>query len=324
MNARMMMSVAIGLALLASALTASAGTNTLEAFDYANGTAIGGQSGGTGWSGAWGAASGNGSILAETGSLTWPGIVSGGGKMHFTGVPLTGTTTVSYRNPAVAMSNGTFYIWFLSQNLNEGRRYFGLGLFNGGTERALLGQGSGYPNWTLNHVSVTNALYTNILVSAVDSSDPALLVLKLVMTDGVERVTFWVNPDLSQQESAATAVGGDSFMTDADFGAITRLRIGSGGYSATAGGNPTDHYMDEISVSQVSPFAPPAIAGRAAGGSVALAWPQEYLGWTLQTNGLGLPDANGWGDLPETSFVTATNLTAGATGPAVFYRLRAP
>lgn len=322
MNARITALFVVTLAILGAVVAVRGGTNTLETFDYADGTAIANQSGGTGWSGAWGAVSGNGTMVAENGSLTWPGIVSGGGKMHFTGVPLTGTTTVSYRNPAVPMSNGTFYIRFLSQNLNEGRRYFGLGLFNGGTERALLGQGSGYPYWTLNHVDgVTNALYTNILVSAVDSSDVALLVLKLVMTDGVERVTFWVNPDLSQPESAATAVGGDSFKTDADFGSITRLRIGSGGYSATAGGNPTDHYMDEISVSQVSPFAPPSLTGRASAGSIAMTWPQENLGWTLQTNGLGLADVNAWGDLPETSLVTATNLAAGA---AVFYRLRSP
>ena len=111
------------------------------------------------------------------------------------------------------------------------------------------------------------------MVSTVDSSALALLVLKLelfdvdaVNTNGVERMTLWVNPDLSQPENLATAVNGTNYVTDRDFVQIDRVRIGGGGYSATAGGDPTEHYLDEIVISSVSPFAPklsPGTPGRA-------------------------------------------------------------
>jgi hypothetical protein len=329
MNTRCLVSWLASSTWLAAVLAAPGATPSHEPFDYPDGTAIANQNGGVGWTAAgWTAPAGNGTITVRNVSLTYPGILSSGGKMHFEGVPLTGTTSVvSYRSPTNALTTGTHYIRFIGQNLNEGRRYFGLGLFDAGTERALLGQASGSEYWTLNRVDgVTNAMFTNMLVSAVDTSDPALLVLKLEMQAGAtpERVTFWVNPDLSQPESAATAVGGASFMTDRDFGQITRVRIGGGGYSATAGGDPTDHYMDEIEISPISPFANPSLACTNSGGIVSLAWPPEYVGWTLQTNAAGLGDVPAWGDVENTSSITATNLPVDPADPAVFYRLRSP
>jgi hypothetical protein len=318
--------VVIGLLATFAALAKARATTSLEGFDYPSGENVAGQNGGSGWAGAWGSKSGNGTIVAESGSLTYPGIVSTGEKMRFTGVAATGSTTVSYRDLETALDNGTYYIRFLAQNLNEGRRHFGLGLF-GSAERALLGQGSTYGSWTLNHVNgITNASYTNMLVSAVDSSDVALLVLKLEILEGPERVTFWVNPDLSKPENVATAVGGTSYLTDNDYVQITRLRIGGGGYSATAGGNPTDHFMDEIGISPGSPFAPPSITCTITGGNVALAWPAEYLGWTLQTqtDPAGVGNSTTWDDVPDSNSVTSTNLPINSASSAVFFRLRSP
>lgn len=319
--------VSIGLLVIFTAFSVAA-LPSLEDFDYPNGSDIAGQGGGYGWANIWGTKAGNGTITAEDGSLTYPGLTSTGGKMHFTGVPSTGTTTTTYRDlDTVLFSGGTYYFRFLAQNLNEGRRYFGLGLFNGSSERALLGQGSTFGNWTLNHVNgITNASYTNVLVSTVDSSDLALLVLKLELLEGPERVTFWVNPDLSKPESAATAVGGTNYYTDNDYGQITRLRIGGGGYSASAGGNPTDHYMDEIAVSTISPFAPPSLTCTIVGGNVALAWPAEYQGWILQTqtDAAGIGNNPTWDDVPDSNLLTATNLPIDSASAPVFFRLRSP
>ena len=310
--------------LLAAAQAAPGATPSHEPFDYPDGSPLSGLAGGSGWTAAgWTVPTGNGTITVQNASMTYPGIPSSGGKMHFGGVPLTGTTCASYRYLTNGLSSGTYYFRFLGQNLNDSRRYFGLGLF-GAAERALLGQGSGFEYWTLNHVDgITNAMYTNVLVSAVDTSDPALLVLKVEFQPGVERVTFWVNPDLSQPESATTAVGGGAYMTDVDYVEITRVRVGSGGFSATFG-NPTDHYLDEIEVSPISPFAHPSLASTNSGGMVALAWPPEYVGWTLQTNAAGLVDAPAWGDVENTSAVTSTNLPVDPAQPAVFFRLRSP
>ncbi len=314
-------------ALLVSPAPDATAADSLESFDYPEASVVAGQEGGIGWAAPWGNKSGNGAIVVDAGSLTYPGVGSTGGKMHFTGVAATGTTTTTYRDLAEVMASGTYYIGYLAQNLNEGRRYFGLGLFNNTTERALLGQGSTYSNWSLNHVNgITNASYTNVLVSTVDSSDVALLVLKLELLDGPERVTFWVNPDLSKPESVATAVGGTNYYTDNDYVQITRLRIGGGGYSATAGGNPTDHYMDEIAVSTASPFAPPSIACAVKGGELTLAWPEEYLGWFLQTqtDASGVGNNPTWDDVPDSNLVTTTNLPVNSASAPVFFRLRSP
>jgi hypothetical protein len=247
----------------AFAVTAGAAT-MLEDFSYANGSAVAGQGGGTGWSGAWSAIAGNGTILAENGSLTYPGLVSSGGRMVFTGIPATGTSTNTFRILGTPLTEGsTTYLSFLGQNLNEGRRFFGLGLFDGATERMLFGQGSLFGNWTANHVAGF-PVTANVLDSGVDSSAVALLVFKLELLAGVERITFWVNPDLSQPETLASAAGGTSHLTDIDFLQITRVRIGGGGFSASAGGDPTNHNMDEIRIDSVSPFAvpePTALAG---------------------------------------------------------------
>lgn len=104
--------------------------------------------------------------MMEDGSLAYPGIVSSGGKMRFIGVAGgVGTTSAVYRTNAVTLTNGVYYMRFLAQNLNEGRRYFGLGFFDGSSERALLGQGSLFSTWTFNHVVVAG---TNTLISTVD------------------------------------------------------------------------------------------------------------------------------------------------------------
>lgn len=314
------------LAALAAALVQANAVTSLEDFNYAAGSDVAAQAGGVGWAIPWATKAGDGTIVTESGSLTYPGIVSTGEKMHCTGISGTGKTTTTYRDLESALTNGTHYIRYLAQNLNEGRRYFGLGLFNNTSERALLGQGSTYESWTLNHVIFTNASYTNILVSPVDSSAIALLVLKLELLDGPERVTFWVNPDLSKPEDVSTAVGGVSYLTDYDYGKISRLRIGSGGYSATAGGDPTEHYMDEISVSPVTPFAPPSITCVSESGTAALSWPAAYLGWTLQaqTNALGIDASGAWDDVPDTSQVTSTTVALDSANPTVFFRLRSP
>jgi hypothetical protein len=294
-----------------------------ESFDYPDSTDILAQSGGTGWTNAWTTFGGNGSITTVNGSLSYPGINSSGGKLYFVNPNDTAaTTTVEYRQLASPIITGTTtYFRLLAQNLNGGHRYFGLSTFDGpSTERILIGQGSTYGTWTVNRVVVTNALGTNTLVSTVSSSEPALLVAKLEMLDGPERVTFWVNPDLSKPEDVSTAVGGQSYLTTVDYNQISSVRIGGGGYSASAGGNATEHYLDEISISPISPFAPVLTAAK-AGANLALSWPPQHLGWILQ-NCNGPLDSGTWLNVPGTGQVISTNYPA--ANPTGFYRLRQP
>lgn len=312
---------------LLAAVAGLRGASSVESFDYPDGATVVGQTGGTGWVGPWTAPSGPGTILIESGSLTYPGIVSSGGKMHLTGVAGSTVSVTSFRTNAAPLTNGTHYLRFMAQNLNGSYRYFGVALLNGSTEMMLVGQGSGHGSWTANRI--TNAPNnTNILISAVASTSPALLVLKLELRDGLERVTFWVNPDLSQPENPATAVGGGAFETDRDFGQITRIRIGGGGYSATAGGETTEHYLDEIRLDTVSPFTlpPPPLTWSGSAGSLRLSWPENYLGWILQaqTNGLAKGISANWTDLEGANLVITTNIPIQPGNPAMFFRLRQP
>jgi len=193
----------------------------------------------------------------------------------------------------------------------------------------LLGQGSTFTTWTMNRVVITNDLATNSVVSTIDSSALALLVLKLelfevdaVNLNGVERMTLWVNPDLSQPENLAAAVNGTNYVTDRDFGQITRVRIGGGGYSATAGGDPTEHYLDEIVISSVSPFAP-NLSYSVAGGEITLSWPPEHLGWILQSQ-TGALNGGNWVDVLNSDLVTSMSLPINPANPTEFFRLRPP
>jgi hypothetical protein len=316
-------------ALLTATLSIARAAVSEEPFDYIPGTALAAGEGGSGWTSAWIdlPAGAGGMMLTEDGSLTYPGLVSSGGKMHFTDTSGLTTATVTYRTNAVSFTNGVVYARCLAQRLNNELRYFGLSFFNGKTERMLLGQGSGFSTWTLNHVVITNALGTNTLVSSVSSTSVSLLVLKLQLQDGNDRATFWVNPDVTLPEDETTAVGGTNYLMDLDVGQITRVRVGGGAYSSSLGVYPAEHYMDEISISSESPFPlpPPTLTCSAASGMLTVSWSPLYLGWTLQaqTNALSTGITTWTGtDIPGTDLVTSTNIPISLDSPLVFFRLR--
>jgi hypothetical protein len=244
-----------------------------EPFAYPNGADIAMGAGGQGWANNWTIKAGNGNIQAVSGSLLHPGLTSSGNKMHcFWPTPATGTSTNVRRDLQAPLTSGTHYIRVIGQKLSGGDRFFGLALITpGGTEKCLIGQTSGYSVWTLNRTQSGEVFPighpnegdpTNILSSAVPTSTQALLVVKLELEgpsvdnpNGLDKVTFWVNPDLSLPEDVSTAVGGQTFTTSIDFETIGRVRIGGGGFSATAGGEPAEHYLDEIQFDVYPPFA---------------------------------------------------------------------
>jgi hypothetical protein len=304
-----------------------------ESIDYPDTSDLLYQAGGNGWGwsgAAWYNYTGNGTLTVEAGSLTYPGIASSGAKVHISNADLsTSTGAFEYRqfDQNVSFTNGhTIYARVLLQKNNATRRYFGLSLYDtlhntSYVERMLIGSGTGYTNWTLNHVAVTNLTpnVTNTLVSTVDplAATAALLVVKLELLSGPERVTFWVNPDLSQPEDPSTAVGGQSFMTDADLGNIEAVRLGGGNNSVTFGPQ-ADFHADEIAIGLASPFVP-VLGISQSGGNIVLSWPQ-YQGSVLQEN-TSLTGGT-WVDIQNTVGKTSTNLPA--ANPMDFYRLRRP
>lgn len=249
-----------------------------EGFDYSPATAISGQTGGTGWSNAWHGTVGSGSLTAVTGSLTYPTLAPAptGGKMQSLRNGSNNQSIRTFRNFETPLGTGTHYISVLVQQTNTSDRYVGLALITpDNVEKCLLGKATGYSVWTVNRVQSGEVFPpehasagepTNTLSSSVASSNLSLLVMKLELVepsvgnpDGLDQVTFWVNPDLSQPESANVPVGGQSFTTTVDFESIGRVRIGSA--NGTAGTlEPVEHLMDEIRISQYPPFAHGRIA----------------------------------------------------------------
>jgi hypothetical protein len=59
------------------------------------------------------------------------------------------------------------------------------------------------------------------------------------------------------------------------------------------------------------------------GNTLALSWPTDHLGWTLQsqTNSVITGLGTNWVDVAGTAGVTSTNITVDTTKPTVFYRL---
>lgn len=157
-----------------------------------------------------------------------------------------GNGGVAYRDlatPMVDAAGNTYYFSFNAENTNGGTRYFGVSLNVSGSEKTLMGQASTYSTWTMGGAAG---------VSTVSSSDPALLMAKIVFGGaGVgEEVTFWVNPDLTKPEndSANNAAKVVTFTLADVAGNINRLRIGGGNSNTTD--NFAAHWLDNLLIQQ--------------------------------------------------------------------------
>lgn len=242
---------ALGLCVVTS--TVSAVTLTaVEHFDYGDGMNIEGQTGGTGWTGGWSSDS-DGTFTASTPGLSYPGVDASGNLAVI--APGSATSTY-YRDLSATLSDGDIvYVGFLGQKTvaDDDTRYFGVALFEGSSEKILVGQGSGFANWTVNKLNSVYSLPTETLESATSSQDEAYVLARIDLRPGVETVTYWVNPDFSKSELENTAVGGTSYVTEADYGTVSRVRVGGGGTSTSQAAS--THLLDELLITTDSPFA---------------------------------------------------------------------
>lgn len=238
----------------------------------------------------WDLVAGTGTLTVTASGLTYPNLpeATSGNKMSYDAAF---SSTNSRRFFTTGFSSGTFYVSYIFQNLVYdhpdplkgdvvGGRFAGVALYAGGTEKMLLGQGS-QPDGTAaaptkignNNVfdngsglvgSVTGAA-TNFLPGG-PSNVQTLLVLRVDLDAGNgqfagnEKVWLWVNPDLSLPEASNAPIGGAAgFSTINDFATIDRVRIGGGGYSEP--NTFAKHIIDELRISDVSPFAPAGVPG---------------------------------------------------------------
>lgn len=239
-----------------------------EGFDYTVGANLNatnstgdnwsiGLNGGTGWNGGWGNGAGTAANRTiSAGTLSYPNVISAGGKLE-------ANASRCFRRLSTPINSGTHYVQVMVQKVSGGSGYFGLSLIDSSnTERMLIGQATGASHWTINQIVGGNMESTagnenfNTLLSTVSSTEMALLVVKVEFQaisaenpSGSEKVTFWVNPDLSKPERVVNAVTGKSYLTANDMGSIARVRVGGGGTASV-------NYTDEIRINSTSPFAP--------------------------------------------------------------------
>ncbi len=58
------------------------------------------------------------------------------------------------------------------------------------------------------------------------------------------------------------------------------------------------------------------------GNTLTLSWPADHIGWTLQSNSVGLANSGAWFDVPGSATTNQVNILFDPTQPNVFYRMK--
>lgn len=231
----------IGVCILSAAIGCVCGFGSLisvvESFDYENGALLSGQNGGSGFAGAW---SGGNYEIASPG-LIYEGVASSG-LAAYSSIQSGGSAFRSLES-TYGTEGSTWYVSVLMQRLttDDPARFFGLALYRDNTELCLLGQSSGGSTWRISGANIA---------STISVENEALLVLRIDSQAGNDKITFWVNPDLSLSEDANTPVGISEIF---DLGTVNRIRIGGGNASGSQAASA--NVIDEIFMGADTPFA---------------------------------------------------------------------
>ena len=152
---------------------------------------------------------------------------------------------------------------------------------------------------------------------------PALTVSNGTLTLSSSTV-FQINNTGSQLASGtytliSTAAGGAVAGTVPP-GAIT---VGGGGAASSATLAITNGQLNLVVASSVN-TNPTNITATVSGSSLNLSWPADHLGWTLQTNSVGLTATNQWFAYPGSTSVTNVSIPIDQTKTNVFFRMVYP
>jgi hypothetical protein len=94
--------------------------------------------------------------------------------------------------------------------------------------------------------------------------------------------------------------------------------VGLGADAAT--GNFRNFKLTDLSY----PVIPAQLNAQNAAGQITLTWPSFYIGWTLQSNSVGLQASNAWVTVPGSTATNQIPVTIDSTKSSVYYRLLAP
>jgi len=214
-----------------------------------------GQSGGIGWLSSWSDQGYASSPNVIQSSLSTVNTVAS--TIPFVEYPLNNTMgeiniLEARRNLSSAVSSGTVYLYALVSaggasggNFSTANSYGGIGLYNGTTEKFLIGQRWQAANWGATASGSLNGAGADSS-TAIGTFTTTLLCARI---DFVTRnLTLWVNPNFSQTESCSTSSASFNFgSNDASFN-VVRLRAGNAN-------NGNMWQFDNVHLTTVSPFA---------------------------------------------------------------------
>jgi len=122
----------------------------------------------------------------------------------------------------------------------------------------------------------------------------------------------------------ATNAGGASSVAGAAPSSVTVNGSGTIGTNSLVISNNTLYLMVASSVSLSRTNITFSVGGSGGGKTLNLSWPADHLGWTLQTNSLGLANSNNWFPYPGSISLTNVVIPIDPKQPEIFYRLMHP
>ncbi len=292
--------------------------------DYPGGTIISNsvlQVGAGGTSGAIGSGpvTDNGLLVFNrSDDMTFGGVISGSGSVVKTGA---GKLTLTATNTAylgyMTVSNGTLNIngedFGFPFTVNGGT-LGGTGVIDGPVTLdpgTTLAPGVSVGTLTFNSdLSIGGNMAIEVDKSLASSNDLAVVNGSLNNTGTGTLTVANLGPALSVGDKFtlfSKAVGNGSALTVTGAGATWQNDLAS------------DGSITVLTVSLVNPN-PPVMQVSVSGNSLSLAWPTN-LGWTLQTNSVGLTATNQWFSYPGSEAITNVNITINPGKTNVFFRM---
>lgn len=193
-------------------LRARAGAAVVEDFGYASGANVFGQAGGTGWSTPWANSGGDGSsTITAVNPLTYPGLDAAGQAAKVTIIPGWGVDL----KRTFAAKTGTVYVSWL-WSMPDWQTWCGIKLDGDGAGQFYIGKPG---DWGTRYTVAGSSSAASWNINTV-----YLCVIKIVLRDGNDTVSLYVNPDPAAPEPAA-----DVSDSSADLGtALTGLELQAG------------------------------------------------------------------------------------------------
>jgi hypothetical protein len=119
-----------------------------------------------------------------------------------------------------------------------------------------------------------------------------------------------------------TRIGNNGGLGDGFVGYIAEIDIYNGALNYTQITNIEAQLAASYGIVSHMATNPTNITAKVTGNTLALTWPGDHLGWTLQTNAVDLANPSDWYPYPGSVSVTNVNIAIDPKQKNVFYRLK--